>query len=69
MTSEELRVELLKNCLKNLENLSTFYKKVSPAWILIQGAWGHINSVYHLETETTIPKQDLGVIEAKENDD
>lgn len=69
MTEEELRIELLNNCIKNLKNLSTFYKPAYPAWILIQSAWGHLKSVHHLETETIFPKSDLGVKTSKEVDE
>ncbi len=47
--------------MKVLKNLSTFYRQGSPGWVLIQNAWGHINSVYHLETKSDIPLETLGV--------
>lgn len=61
MTPQELRADLLENSMKVLKNVSTFYRQGSPAWVLIQNAWGHINSVHHLETKSGIDAETLGV--------
>jgi len=58
---KNVREELLKNSMKVLKNLSTFYRQGSPAWVLIQNSWGHINSVFHLETKSDIDAETLGV--------
>lgn len=63
MEPKDLRSELLENSMKVLKNLSTFYRQGSPAWVLIQNSWGHINSVYHLETKSDIEPETLGVKE------
>ena len=59
--SKKLRVAELENCIKTIENVSKFYIKAHPAWILIQNAWGHINSVHHLETSINFDEEILGV--------
>lgn len=66
MSPKELRAELLENSMKVLKNLSTFYRQGSPAWVLIQNSWAHINSVYHLETKSDIDAVTLGVKESEQ---
>lgn len=58
---KKLRIEALESCIKNIENLSKLYIQGRPAWILIQNAWGHINSVHHLETSTNFDEEILGI--------
>lgn len=55
------RVDLMKQALNNMMSLREFYQPGSPAWVLIQNAWGHVNSVMHLETETKFDAYTLGV--------
>lgn len=55
------RFDNIVDCINNIKNLSKFYKPASPAWVLIQAAYGHINSIYHLEVETSFDKETLGV--------
>lgn len=67
MTSEELRIAKLESCIKAIKNLSTFYKECYPAWILLQNAWAHIDSIHKLET-VDFSKESLGVKEADEEE-
>jgi hypothetical protein len=60
MTPKKLRVDLIDNCMKNLQNLSTFYNLGSPAWVLIQAAFGHIKSIRHLEEDSNFDEETLG---------
>lgn len=55
------RIDRMTNVLKQIKDLSKCYYEGSPAWILIQNAWGHINSVHHLETKTNFDPSTLGV--------
>lgn len=55
------RLKMLKDCMNNLSQVSELYQQGLPAWILIQNAWGHIKSVYYLESETTIEDETIGV--------
>lgn len=64
---KEKRIEDLDNAINQLIYLSTLYRKASPAWILIQAAWGHIHSVHHLEKDTAFCEETLGVIKENEN--
>lgn len=59
--SDEFRINTLKTLLILLKDMGKHYIGGSPAWVLNQAAWGHINSIYHLETETCFDKQTLGV--------
>jgi hypothetical protein len=56
------RIELLKKILLDLEIAKNEYIKVSPAWILINTAQGHVKSLHHLEAETSFDEETLGVV-------
>lgn len=58
---KEGRVEMLESCIKKIEEVSLLYNKASPGWTLIQSAWGHINSLHHLEAMTKFDDETLGV--------
>jgi hypothetical protein len=55
------RIKMLKECLNKINEIQGFYIAVSPAWILIQTAKGHLTSVHHLEAETKFDEETLGV--------
>jgi ubiquinone biosynthesis protein COQ9 len=55
------RLQTLKTVLSDLHTLSSFYTNASPGWTLIQNAWRHIDSIYHLEKDTNFDKKTLGV--------
>jgi hypothetical protein len=63
------RVECMKEVLTHLNSLKEFYMGGSPAWVLIQNAWGHVKSVLHLETETNFDAYTLGVKGSEQKDE
>ncbi len=55
------RIKMLAECINKIKEVSLLYNQASPAWTLIQNAYGHINSVHHLESETNFDEKTLGV--------
>jgi hypothetical protein len=56
------RIEMLSDCINKIKEVSTLYTMASPGWTLIHAAWGHINSLHYLESETNFDEKTLGVI-------
>lgn len=61
MTEAQIRIDELEVVMHHLKKASSFYIPSSPAWVLIQAAWGHINSLHHLEAKTNFDENTLGV--------
>ncbi len=61
LENKKLRLDALESCTTAIKTLSQCYNPVSPAWILLQAAFGHINSIHHLESDTTFDEETLGV--------
>jgi len=57
----EDRIRMLNELMKKIKEVSKIYREASPAWILLQAAYGHINSIRHLEAETNFDEKTLGV--------
>lgn len=55
------RVKKLQECLDILIELKDLYTPVSPGWVLINTAHGHIISVHHLESDTNFDGKIIGV--------
>jgi hypothetical protein len=61
LITKENRIQILKELLTDLEDLKYNYREASPAWILIVAAQGHLQSIKHLEKDTTFDDETLGV--------
>lgn len=61
MKEAQIRIDGLETIMHQLKRVSSFYVPSSPAWVLIQAAWGHINSLHHLEAKTNFDENTLGV--------
>ena len=55
------RLEILNNIIKSMNEVSQLYTQLSPAWTLIQAASDHFNAIYHLESESNLSDETLGV--------
>lgn len=63
---KEDRIRMLDEIIKKIKEVSILYKEASPGWVLLQAAYGHINSIHHLESETKFSEKTLGVKRAYE---
>jgi hypothetical protein len=61
MEQKKSRIDLVGNCIKNINDLSMLYRQASPAWVLILAAYENINSLHHLEISENFDKTTLGV--------
>lgn len=55
------RIEILNNNIQSLKETMKLYNVGSPAWTLMQAALGHVNSLYHLEAQTSFDDETMGV--------
>lgn len=58
---KEHRIKMIDGCLEKIKEISELYRKGYPAFTLIEYAWGHINALHHIESETNFDDETLGV--------
>jgi hypothetical protein len=58
---KEDRIKDIVDAIDAIKDLQKYYMGGSPAWILLQNAWGHLKSIHHLETVDAFNPSTLGV--------
>ncbi len=57
------RIKKLMDCVILLQELRNEYHAPGSGWILLQSARSNVITLHHLESETTIDEEALGVID------
>lgn len=62
---KEKRIQIIKECMKEIEEMLNFYKVYAPCWTLLYASKENMKTIYHLETETNFNDEHLGVRDDK----